>query len=126
MIANLRGALECPGAWNNKFLTSDLDTLFCDAYRRLALVSFSRIKEKRLAGERKKNRTRANQQELMETSFSVSVLLLSFSFAFTHVLSSHRPIRKGFEAPVRLESPARRKATSGSQDEARENRETVN
>jgi len=37
--------------------------------------------------------------------------------------SSYLPIRKGFETPVRFECPARRKATSGSQDEARENRD---
>lgn len=64
MIANLHGVLECPGAQrNNKFLTSDLDTLLRDAYGRFALrlllVSPFLVygRETELIRGREKNRT---------------------------------------------------------------------
>lgn len=107
---------------NNKFLMSDLDTLFREPIRALcvtlSLRLFYAVKEK-TARSRTEGESHSSQSTgaLMETRPSPSSSL-------SHLPARRRPIRKGSGAPVQLERAplARRKATSGSQDEARENR----
>lgn len=130
MIANLRGVSRVPRctAGNNKFLhVGSRYFTHTGALRAASPVSFSprvRRNGSRIAvRERKKNRTRANQRELMETNGAPFSLFLIRSRICARVSSSHRPIRKGSRLLRCLQSTARRKATSGSQDEPRENRD---
>lgn len=107
VIANLRGALECPGAQrNNKFLTSEIWILY--SARRHTGVLHRRsllfpVREKRLIRGRKKEShssqsTGANGSE--EFAFFLSFSLSSYlpgreEGGRSASSSSHRPIRKG-------------------------------
>lgn len=88
------------GARNNKFLMSDLDTLFRDAYTGALCVTcwspFLRVKEK-TARSRTEEESHSSQSTgaLMETKD----LALSLFRIYLRVVV---PIRKGFKAPVQL------------------------